>query len=196
MTATTTARSGTTINFLDPDPDTLLIEDIAFSLSNLCRYTGHVEFYSVAEHSLHVSDLTPPEYQLEALLHDATEAYLGDVHTPLKNVLTQYKSIERIVHEAVRQRFLLAPEPDCVKWADRRLLATETRDLFPGGQPDWECLKGVPCMDRRIEPLPPKAARALFLDRFHYLWNMRHGMPYSHHSPYGQQKRAIANAMR
>src|ERR1700674_199080 len=68
-----------------PLEEDVCIEDIAHSLSLLCRFTGHVkQFYSVGEHSVRVSYLCPPEYQLWGLLHDAGECYAGDVNRPLK----------------------------------------------------------------------------------------------------------------
>lgn len=67
--------------------------DIAQSLSNLCRYNGHTQYYSVAEHSVWVADLLhdqgySPEVQRLGLWHDATEAYVGDVPRPYKHLVT------------------------------------------------------------------------------------------------------------
>lgn len=80
--------SGRSVSLYDPTPEMICIEDIAHALSHVCRFGGHTrEFYSVAQHSCLVSYLAPAEWRLAALMHDATEAYLGDVIRPLKNIL-------------------------------------------------------------------------------------------------------------
>lgn len=80
------------------------IEEIANSLSKLCRFNGNTnKFYSVAEHSLNVMELILDEFPTnkklayEGLMHDATEAYLGDLVTPLKQVLPKFNKIEHEV---------------------------------------------------------------------------------------------------
>lgn len=91
---------------LDPRAEEVYIEDIAHSLAMQCRYGGHCSpYYSVAEHSVHVSRLVPPHMALLGLLHDATEAYLSDVIRPLKRHLTNYKEIEQLNWLAIAERF-------------------------------------------------------------------------------------------
>lgn len=126
-------------NPLAPDPECILIEDIARSLSNLCRYNGHVrEFYSVAEHSYWVSLDVPPADALWGLLHDASEAYLGDLMSPLKYhtpLGTQYREIEALVMQAVCVRFNLPPTmPPSVARADHAQLQRE-HDWLRSSQP-------------------------------------------------------------
>src|SRR5690554_7094997 len=72
---------------LDPNPADVCIEDIAHALSRITRFNAHInaEWYSVAEHSVHVSRIVPPEYALAGLLHDASEAYIADVSRPVKH---------------------------------------------------------------------------------------------------------------
>jgi hypothetical protein len=83
---------------LDPRVEDVHLEDIAHALSNVCRYTGHVrEFYSVAEHSVHVSWSCEPEDALWGLLHDASEAYLADMARPVKQNMPVYVAAERLV---------------------------------------------------------------------------------------------------
>src|SRR4051812_30250690 len=68
---------------VDPRADEIAIEDIARALAMTCRFGGHVRFhYSVAQHSFLVSLVCSPEHALWGLLHDASEAYLGDVVWP------------------------------------------------------------------------------------------------------------------
>ena len=96
------------------------IEDIAHSLSQQCRYTGHTEpFYSVATHSLIVASLLPDKCKLEGLLHDASECYLGDFHGPLKSQMYAYMQAEDIACKAIAGRFnLVYPWPEEVVRAD------------------------------------------------------------------------------
>jgi flavin-dependent thymidylate synthase len=79
----------------DPRIEQIELTDIARALSRICRYAGHCEqFYSVAQHSVYVSGMVPPEHALCALMHDATEAYLVDIPRPLKRMLAGYTVLE------------------------------------------------------------------------------------------------------
>lgn len=99
--------------------------DIAHALANLCRFNGHcTSFYSVADHSVGVAELVDPEWQMDGLLHDATEAYIGDITRPLKRGIDDLTGgvltiIEREIHHCVAERFGISPTmPDQVKHAD------------------------------------------------------------------------------
>jgi 5'-deoxynucleotidase YfbR-like HD superfamily hydrolase len=82
------ANSGKLINFHAPTMDMIRLDDIALALSNICRFGGQIHsFYSVAEHTLLVWHLAPDHLKQVALLHDAAEAYVGDVIKPFKNLL-------------------------------------------------------------------------------------------------------------
>src|SRR5687768_10005799 len=96
-------NAGNVIDLIDPKPDQITIEDIAAGLSKVCRFNGQIkDWYCVAEHSAHVAELVPNQLKLIALLHDASEAYLCDVPTPLKRALGDvYSDIEARVTAAI-----------------------------------------------------------------------------------------------
>lgn len=175
MNATILTASGRHIDLLRPDPALIDINDIAHALSNLCRFTGHTrEFYSVAEHSVRVSGLVPRELALEALLHDAAEAYVGDVSSPLKAQLHEYRNIEFSIDQAIRQRFgLPAKQSREVKHADLVMLATERFDLMPDTPETWEILQDVAPSGLRVSPVSPTIARRWFLEIFDYYSTVR-----------------------
>lgn len=159
--------SGTVMNLCDPDPLEIRIADIALGLSRLCRFAGHTRrFYSVAEHCVRVSHLVPPHAALAALLHDASEAYLGDVTRPLKAVLPAYRQIERRMERAIDQAFGIDSHIWRVeiKSADLRMCIIEAHRLMPRDPAYW----GTAPDERNIavECWSPDEARRRFLDRF------------------------------
>lgn len=161
--------SGVHFNLTDPQPDTIRIEDIAHALSQINRFTGHTHRpYSVAQHSLQASYIVPPQFALEALLHDAHEAYTGDVSAPLKSLLPDYRALEDRIEAAVRRRFglpdTMSPE---VKRADMIMLATERRDVLKDDGTPWPCLEGIePVRILYYEDWLPAAVRSAFIQRF------------------------------
>ena len=163
--------SGRHIDFLHPVPDEIRIGDIARGLSRACRFAGQTRtFYSVAQHSVLASRIVPEAFALEALLHDASEAFLCDIPAPLKNRLPEYVRIEKVLDRAIRKRFGIPEDPgEPVKLADRILLATEKRDLMPEDFCDWPILEGVEPLPDRIDPCSSVRARMMFLRRFEEL---------------------------
>lgn len=159
---------GRHFDYLDPRPEDLDILDIAQGLANECRYAGHTRaFYSVAQHAWLASQLVPREHALEALLHDAAEAYCKDIPRPLKLLLPDYQAIEARVECVIRARFgLPARMSPAVKFADRIMLATERRDLMPADDTPWEILDGIEPLPRRITAVHAGRAQAMFLRRY------------------------------
>ena len=161
--------TGKYIYFVNITPDQICIEDIARGLSNTCRFAGQMEnFYSVAQHSVYVSQIVPPEFAPEALLHDATEAYMGDITSPLKAMLPDYKSIEKYFDTAIRLKFGIPPVmPIEVHDADLVMLATEKRDFEIDPASHWPMLDSAPPHDDIIiQPLTPPQAYHQFMARF------------------------------
>lgn len=176
---------------LDPKPEEVAIEDVAHALSLICRFTGHTYcFYSVAEHSLRVSHLVEKlaladwrklvgkatgehswarKVALWGLLHDASEAYLCDLPSPIKRapgIGQIYKGFEARLMESIAVRFELTPhEPALVKDADRILLNTEMRDLMT------DCIpyEGYEPLPETIYPMDAQHAEVEFARRFEEL---------------------------
>lgn len=141
--------------------------DIAASLSKLCRYNGHTSrFYSVAEHSVLVSTVVPVEHALWGLLHDAAEAYLGDMPRPIKRRFPAFAAAEEAILRNVARVFSL-PEriPASVHDADLRITNDERAALLrPGNDAHWSGL-GEP-LGVTVRGLSPADAEKLFIRRF------------------------------
>jgi len=155
---------------MDPRPEDIDILDVAHALSNLCRFGGHCHrFYSVAQHSVHVSQICPAGHALAGLLHDASEAYLVDVPRPIKRApgMADYRYAEARVMLAVCSHFGVDHDSMFhadVKKADDSMLAAEARDLMGAGAVSQWSL-ALPT-ESRVEPWPPKVACETFLQRF------------------------------
>lgn len=168
--------SGKMFDLVNPEPDGVMIADIAHALSLQCRFAGHVrEFYSVAQHSVIVSTMVPRQWALEALLHDAAEAYIGDITRPLKGLLRgEWALIESRIQQAVCERFGLSDPtewPASIELADTIALAGERRDLLPSG-PEWD-MRLPPPPVAVIAPVMPPIAERMFLRRFQELMDQR-----------------------
>ena len=149
--------SGGRFTFLTPRKCDVNIHDIAASLSRICRYTGQLPnpdiHYSVAQHSVLVSRLCPPALAVWGLMHDSAEAYIGDVSSPLKSLLQDYRLIEHKVEQCVWSVFgLKGPLPPAVKVADNKAYEMEARQFYEG-------------IHSGIVPVWHGAARRLFLER-------------------------------
>lgn len=164
----------------NPNPESIVIQDIAHALSMLCRFGGHSkEFYSVAQHSVAVSHLCDEDDALWGLLHDASEAYLVDIPSPLKNSdkFKEYVNLESLVMHAVCTRFSLdKKEPISVRKADKVALGIEANTLMSPLREDWKYTAKIPSF--KVEPLGQKDAKQLFLDRFFELTGKKEFVDY------------------
>lgn len=130
-------RSGRYLDLKNPRPESIAIEDIACGLSKICRFGGQIEqWFSVAEHSILCSsqasaDGRSTECQLAVLMHDAAEAFVGDVVKPLKEMLTDFEEIEHRINLAIEKKFGIdyAAHRDVIKEIDRAMLIAERKIL-------------------------------------------------------------------
>jgi hypothetical protein len=165
--------SGLKFPLLEIDPEAINIEDIAHALSMLCRFNAHcLKFYSVAEHSVHVSYEIEPRLALLGLMHDAAEAYLGDVPSPLKGELRDFKGIEDRLIVAIGKRFGFAVPGDGendtreLKRADLQLLIDEKAVIMAPEPEPWPPNAPSVKDPSRIECWSPEIARTRFMARF------------------------------
>ena len=162
-------HSGNYFDLLDPASSRFELSDIAHGLAMTCRFAGQCSrFYSVAEHSWHASFLVSEEYKLAALMHDAAEAFIGDVTRPLKQLLPEYRAIEKRIEAVIDDRYMLAGECDGaeVKAADLALLAAEQAQLMPAHDDTWAALAGVRPAPINIRLWSPAEAEVAWLTRF------------------------------
>lgn len=157
---------GHRMDFAKMDPAAIDLEDIAHALSLICRFNGHCrDFYSVAQHSVYVSQLVHPDNRLRGLLHDSPEAYMGDKVSPLKRLLPDFDRIEEIMACVIADRFNLGFLVDAdIKRAYMEMLALEGRDLMGADLAAW----GLPEPTAKIKIVPwkPELAERYFLEAF------------------------------
>ena len=168
--------SGRVVDILRPRPDDIDFSDIANGLARVQRFGGQInaEHYSVAEHSVLVSRLCLPHNAILGLLHDASEAYIGDCVTPLKRQIPTYYTIEErwmlAIGRAAGLGERLAHLPIDVKVADTRALQTERRDLYSPPRRDDSGIEASPI---RLKGLRPRDAEKQFRARFRELTGVR-----------------------
>ena len=173
--------SGDRFHFLEPEKYIFKLEDIAHALSMTCRFAGHCKsFYSVAEHSWHVARMLEGcsvNIQIAGLLHDASEAYITDVASPIKQHLPDYIAMEDKILAAIFGQYNLEyPMHPAVKQADIAALSTEAHYLIPSGGNGWDMWKTrrrpAPNASYRPINMPPAQAKELFLDKFNELYEL------------------------
>lgn len=144
-------RSGRYFDLLSPQPDQFTLADIAGALAKVCRFGGQIDrFYSVAEHCLNCFELAARDgacvlVQRIALLHDAAEAFIGDVVKPLKVMLPEYEQVEARVEAVIAAKYGLFGANhaetirawDAAKEIDRAMLIAERRAFFSPDAVKW-----------------------------------------------------------
>ena len=173
--------TGGAINLADPLIEDINIVDIAYALAHTSRFGGHFGHYSVAQHSILVMQvmremlkMKEPRVLLEGLLHDASEAYLGDMIRPLKLMLPGFKIIEQHFEALIFEKLLFDDGPlphgwkmhPFVKKADLIVVKTEKNTILPKHPVAWDYLEGVDTMPYSITPVEPQIAFQNFLSEF------------------------------
>lgn len=174
--------SGALFDLTDPFASDFTLVDIAHGLARVCRFAGQTNrFYSVAEHCVHVARLVPLEHARAALLHDAAEAFIGDVTRPLKALLPDYRKIESKVEDAISDRMLTdrhgvvdydAIHHPLIKRADTAMCLVEARELMPHAPGYWSALQIDPedwqrARTTRLNCDRPEYAAAAWLRMWH-----------------------------
>lgn len=160
------------IHPLKPKLSEIRLEDIAHSLSLQCRFAGHIDyFYSVAQHSVMVSKLVPPEDAMWGLLHDAAETYLLDIPSQLKQSpeMAPYRQAESNILALIAYKFNLkgTEPPPSVHHADLMARAAEANVLMSPPYQNWTShLPDPGPLTADINFCAPHAAEKAFLRRF------------------------------
>ena len=133
-------NSGQTVDVVNTDPNTIVVEDIAHALASIIRFGGHINRpYTVAQHSVLASRMAKQKDKLETLLHDGSEGYLWDVPTPIKNILPEYKLLEEKLMGVIAVKFGFNwPMSPNVKKIDRKMLDIEWENLVASDNKDFE----------------------------------------------------------
>lgn len=165
--------SGKYFDYDNPTIRQIDIEDIAIALGNTCRFGGHCRFYSVAEHCFHCCEIAwsqEPEnvpFQMLALMHDAAEAYIGDMPKPLKNIMPEFRDLENAIEAVIDARFDLdQSHKDKVKYIDLCMLKAEKRHLFPDDQLTWQGFGELPDIEPDIMCWSPDESAKRFIEAF------------------------------
>lgn len=180
--------SGRMVDVTNVLREDISLGDIATALANTCRFNGHVKsFYSVVQHSVLASLLVEAPVgssdrdvlmlQRAALLHDAHEAYTGDIPRPLQHLAMHLDDCKYGISGTILEAFGLPRSlpgwiMDAVHAIDAVLLATEKRDVLPVADVKWPTDPGPAHAVGSIRPIGPNEARALFLARYAELWGV------------------------
>lgn len=171
--------SGTMIDLLDVKPKDVSLQDIAHGLSNQCRYNGHTKrFYSVAEHCVRLANISlklhpnKPDMAMYLLLHDASEAYVGDIVYHLKALLPHYRHIEEEIQKVIMAKYKVdhvledVVTSACCHALDRRISYDEMKQLMPSLDPTFKKEGVFPLRIKAKLGWSPKVAKKKYLDTY------------------------------
>ncbi len=161
---------GRRFELASPTAEMVNVGEIGHALARLCRFVGHIrpQMYSVAQHCLEVSQRCPTGMEGWGLMHDAAEAYVGDISGPLKALVPAVCEVEeRILGVIAGVVGLEMPVPEEVKVVDRRMLLTEMREFRSARQAAvlaeaW----GLEPYESGLITWQAGLARALWMERF------------------------------
>ena len=164
--------SGLVFDILETTPEMICIEDIAHATSQGNRFTGHSKFpYPVSQHSRLGSYLVPQQYALRFLLHDGSEAYLGDMNRPLKHFTPagdEYRKVEKRIQGIIYNKFGLSEdEPDIIHEVDNMMFYAEKAAIMPPTPRKRKWSATEMAADVRIIETSFRVNKALYLDRFY-----------------------------
>lgn len=161
--------SGGYFDFVEIEQSKFSIDDIANNLSKICRFTGSVDkFYSVGQHCVIVSHVVPPEHALAGLMHDASEAFMSDLNSPLKALMKTYKTLEKKVEKEIFTRQGLSfPMHPSIKLADMAVFLAENKQLRGIDSCGW--YEDITPYAKKIVPWTPDRAKREFLKRYEEL---------------------------
>ncbi len=163
--------AGHYFDLANPDPSTIEVKSIAAALSKVCRFGGHCpRFYSVAEHCIHATAMACSEgYSGDALiavlLHDAAEAYIGDMVKPLKMIMPQYGEIEGRIEAAIQAAFGIdfSKWMEVIKRFDRAMLKAEKVTMWPDDTEKWAGFSDIEDRVVTLQFWEPSQAEMQFL---------------------------------
>ena len=180
-------HTGKKFYFSHIHPDMICLEDIAHALSRICRFNGHIKnFYSIGEHSLLTSRMVEDRLKVDALLHDAGEAYMSDMSRPLKMIMNDtsgnmYKQIEMDILHCINKKFdfpeLSEDDKMKIKLADNTALYIESHSSFDSAMlVEWNYGKmlnpipkfKIPSRQRNMNEVKKK-----FIEKFNQYQTMR-----------------------
>lgn len=170
--------TGKKFDVFNPQPEDISIVDVAHALSMMCRYNGHCKyFFSVAEHSINVCDFVAKtsnnkKLLLWGLLHDATEAYLADITSPVKPYLSNYVELEQKIMGVICGKFgLQVGMPTVIHEADIEMLRAEAYQLMTSKGVNWKANmeSDTPIIEMKLKCYSPDEAKLFFLEKFFLL---------------------------